>query len=331
MPNYIETIFDACRNSSNVSRRVMLLLIASVAFVFTVTWKGDGWESERISRLKAAKAISTWDSLNGYPEIKDLRKIKEKAITAEQNEKADKEVLQKAKKDSPWIKGIVDSGKAEKFTLNEVESALYWLGTYETLLTPKVISKKIEDAKSTPSSEGQIVIPIFGIPISINDITFYSGVLLTTILVFLCFFLYREKSTLSLFIDAISNLSVESKSEYYNGLAAHQVLTFASKISAISKHTPISETLLTYLSKSLYLFPILVQWYSLKTDLDTMTNGWKVSIEHTSLNINMGWVLTLIVTLLSLFSIIVARNIDNTWSVLRGIVLSSPPPAQEVT
>lgn len=323
MENYIQTLLNSCSRASVVSRRIVVVLIASVAYVFTATWSGvNNWEDPTKKMLRCALITAQYDIAHPPSFIDPLRKEKQATGNIEEEKALNKVIKLKSEEKAKELLNQINSTQTIKFDHSTLSSAIFWLATYPSLLTPTDIQKRIDDIKSSGSQAGDVELPLFGIHINPNDITFYSGVLFVTILLCLCFFLYREEYALKIFTR---QLPAGTKLQYYNSLASEQVLTFPHEFIGKQIRRSTWESIASILAKLLFILPFLAISYSVKSDYDTIENGWMISMEHTRLNTNAGIVLILLVLLFSTLCIYFSVRVDNQWRILAKEVAEDQP------
>ena len=183
---------------------------------------------------------------------------------------------------------------------------LQWNGENErTRQFLRELEKDLRDRMA--SKYGQIRAPIIGVAFNPNDTGLIGGFVLAVFLMVLRFSMARENETIQLAFEEAKRRNILSAC--YELLRMSQVLTVPPKYGAESQSQP----RWNLLHKTLFLLPLLVQFFVVLVDIRTFQYGWVVSHSSTIIELLGGVGFFIVILVLTVSCYRVSWSTDEYW------------------
>lgn len=317
----IDKYIEASVESSNRSRYLVIALIILSIFSFVQYWnhRDKNWH---LTDKKYIKVLNTYFSLRqalienemdkamkgknadlskfeNLGEVKDLKK-EEKLDNMDLINKKAREYFKKHKEDEDdYLGKILDYNR---------EREVY----YDSPFLNKIKADQFkEHSRIQNQKSGQLDViesPFFHLNFHSNDLSIFSGISFTALLILLCFSKFRELKN----IRIVFNQCKKDKSllkKVYILLSMKQVLTVPPSLKAHS----INSKILSLLPRLILTLPPLVQIFICYEDFITFRDWYYLepNLVLTQLVLSFGF--SILVISFSIWSFILSSNLDEVW------------------
>jgi hypothetical protein len=279
---------DAARESTDRTRRILLIMIVASILVATACWNSrtGGWVNSRLAMAKAVDDILNPDNNkrpSGVPESK---------LIAEGTLPQGEETLYKNAQDL-----IKKSGR----TPDQAHQSLLW-------------AQKVRTEQTS-----QLQVPFLGISFDVNYLGLLGGFTFIVLLIWVNYSLWHYSNNLKLTFDFIRQLGANEDSQgllyhTYQNLAMHQVLTIPPRPVSIKERSPGARKLwIRKLYLLLYALPLMVQAAVVLHDWFTSDIGRELDRGATWIVLITGSMFLVFILALTLTCFSRWKEIFDTW------------------